>query len=210
MAAHIDHYGWPTDRLAAAAARGDEEAYRALYERYHNRLLAALRASLPAETAEEAAQEAWARAVEQVGSLRAARGVLFLAADNRPQLRGQHSRHFNGVAIVRLENFDAIPSAPSDDPVVELESREVHESAERAIARLPYSQRRALRLSSLGGRTRRETARLLGISISGIESLLHRARANFQRNFSADESGVDRRWSATRCRAPCGSCLPGR
>ena len=76
------------------------------------------------------------------------------------------------VALADVEE----PSDPAPDPFLEIEHRQTDRLVAAAIAGLPDRQRAAIVLTYQEGMSNAETAAVLGTSISGIETLLVRAR----------------------------------
>lgn len=74
----------------------------------------------------------------------------------------------NRPALVELETD--VPDAPDDDEEFELEE------LVRALQRIPETQREAIVMRELEGRSYREIATVLGLSTSALETLLFRAR----------------------------------
>jgi RNA polymerase sigma factor (sigma-70 family) len=74
----------------------------------------------------------------------------------------------NRPALVELDTD--VPDAPDDDEGFELEE------LVRALQRIPETQREAIVMRELEGRSYREIATVLGLSTSALETLLFRAR----------------------------------
>ena len=68
------------------------------------------------------------------------------------------------------------PHDPSPDALARLERAETKRRVGEAIGRLPERQRAALVLSYFDGLSNAEAAQVLGVSVSGLEALLVRAR----------------------------------
>ena len=67
-----------------------------------------------------------------------------------------------------------IPSA--DDPMRDFEARERKEILDAAIQKLPENQKKAIVLSKYEGFSNKEIAEIMGLSVSAVEALIHRAR----------------------------------
>ncbi|HET9199884.1 MAG TPA: sigma-70 family RNA polymerase sigma factor [Dehalococcoidia bacterium] len=190
MVIEADHRLESDSFLVAQAANGDESAYKALYERHHQHLLAVLTASMPAPIAEEAAQEAWARAYERINSLDRPQAFFAWLSTIARNYARDHHRATGSENLSLGDDHDWIPEpAPGPDTVVEQD--EDRRLAARALQRLPDKQRAALLLRNLQGRSYVSIAGRLGLSVSATETLLHRARSNFQREYSSLQSGSD-------------------
>src|SRR5262249_16485773 len=73
------------------------------------------------------------------------------------------------------------PSDPGTDPVRALEEQQTEKLLAAAIAALPDRQRAALVLTYREGLPNSETAAVLGTSVSGVETLLVRARRSLRK-----------------------------
>lgn len=164
----------PSDEdLMARIARGDAAAFRLLTERYVPKALGLARRMLRNDAdAEDVVQEAclrvWINAPRwrPIASFRTwfYRIVLNLCLNQR---RRKHP--------LPLENAgDPVDPAPSAD--IQLERDEVGRALATAIADLPERQRAAIVLSYQQGLSNAETAAILNSSVSGVETLLVRAK----------------------------------
>lgn len=160
-------------QLMTAVAEGDERAFRILAVRH---LAWALRLAgrltgNPAD-AEDIVQEAmlrvWTNAPRwrPVASFRTwfYRVVVNLAFDWRRR-----------KPFAALEEAGE-PADPNPDPQAALDSSQTVRRVSAAIAELPERQRAALVLTYYERLSNVETARLLGVSVGGVEGLLVRAR----------------------------------
>lgn len=96
---------------------------------------------------------------------------------------------------------DAVAEAPEaldeDDGVV---AREVARYVAAIVAQLPSPYREAVTLTELEGRTQREAAQMLGISLSGMKSRVQRGRAKLRAMLEACcEVAVDVRGKVIAC-----------
>ncbi len=80
----------------------------------------------------------------------------------------------------------------ADTPEDALRTRQTDARVRGALARLPDRQRAALVLSHYEGLGNEETARIIGISIRAVESLLARARRSLKADFASDPYFSDR------------------
>jgi RNA polymerase sigma factor (sigma-70 family) len=166
--------------LAGLIAAGSDDAFGALDERYRRRLVRFARGFVPGGTAdaEDAVQEAMVRA------LRA------LRAGSRPEAVGPWLHR-----IARNCALD-LTAARRRHPVVELadHAHPVAEDAQAAVERrlgvrglvadvgeLPRTQRSALVLRELEGRSYADIADELDVTVPAVKSLLVRARQGLKR-----------------------------
>jgi RNA polymerase sigma-70 factor (ECF subfamily) len=74
-----------------------------------------------------------------------------------------------------------VPASDSDRPDVALEKKERNVIVQKAIDSLPEKQRTAFVLHTYEGLPYREITEVLGLSLSSVESLIHRAKLNLQK-----------------------------
>jgi RNA polymerase sigma-70 factor (ECF subfamily) len=168
----------PSDEdLMLRVAAGEQAAFHRLAQRYASRAAGLARRITGSETdAEDVVQEAllrvWINAPRwrPVATFRTwfYRVVLNLC------LNRQRRRHF--VALDQIGDVrDPAPNAGE-----QLESDEAAQQLALAIAGIPERQRIAITLTYGEGLSNAETAAIIGTSISGVETLLVRARRNLR------------------------------
>jgi RNA polymerase sigma-70 factor, ECF subfamily len=159
--------------LMARVAGGDEAAFRALSRRHvAGGLALARRVSGNAADAEEVVQEAFLRV--WVNAPRWRPTASFRTWFYRVVLNLCFNR-------ARRRPFAALeaagdPADPSPDPAANLERRQTDSLVTAAIAALPERQRAAIVLTYEEGLSNIETAAALDTSVSGVETLLVRAK----------------------------------
>lgn len=91
-------------------------------------------------------------------------------------------KRFGIIIPIHKESDETQTYEPShaQHPGTELESKEQMEILYEAINRLPSSQKSAIILAKLDGRSQKEISDILDISIKAVESLLSRAKANLK------------------------------
>lgn len=160
--------------LLQMCARGDEEAFLALYGRHQGAIFRfALHMSGQRETAEEVTQEVFLALLSESRGYLAERGDLeaYLIGMARNKVRRQirQSRGFG--------NF------PLEEPAVEAESldaiskRQETQTLRKAILSLPPNYREVVVLCDLENMDYARAAEQLGCAIGTVRSRLHRARA---------------------------------
>jgi RNA polymerase sigma factor (sigma-70 family) len=165
---------------------GHDEAFRAIYDRYHKRLFAYARQMLPGsrQDAEDALQDVFVRAYS---SLRAndrelaLRAWLYRVAHNRciDELRRPAPPAPELIELVR---------SPVHDPIAQAEQRESLRRLIADVRRLPEHQRSALLMRELSGMTYSELAAALGVSVPAVKSLLVRARVGLVQALEARDT----------------------
>jgi RNA polymerase sigma factor (sigma-70 family) len=161
------------EQLVALFRAGHDDAFRAIHDRYRQRLFAYTRQMLPArQDAEDALQDVFVRAYS---GLRASRGRLVLRAW---LYRIAHNRCIDELrrpAPPPPEVLELV-RAPADDPIAAADQRESLRRLVIDVRRLPEQQRSALLMRELGGMAYVDMADALGVSVPAVKSLLVRAR----------------------------------
>jgi RNA polymerase sigma-70 factor (ECF subfamily) len=160
--------------VASSACRGDERAWRTLYEAHVDavyQFCLGLAAGSP-ERAEEITQQAFMTAARRIHRFRPQRGTfrvwLLGIARNRHMAvtakEQRRRRHESGAAEARRHG----PARAQQ-----------HVAVHDALARLPSRYRKVLELKYLEGVAVKEIARTDGATVEATESLLRRARNRF-------------------------------
>jgi len=169
------------EALMALVAQGDERAFRLLAARHTaSSLRLAGRLTGSAADAEDIVQEALLRVWRAAGRWQptaAFRTWLYRIVAN---LCIDRSRRPVFAALETVGD----PADPAPGPGMRLDSARTAGRVAAAIAVLPERQRIALVLTYYEGMTNDETARILGTSAGGVESLLVRARRRLKRNLA--------------------------
>jgi RNA polymerase sigma factor (sigma-70 family) len=170
---------------------GSEEAFRAIHDRYRQRMFAYTRQMLSgsAVDAEDAVQEIFVRAYSGLRSSDrelALRAWLYRIAHNRciDELRRPQS-----VATETIP--PTVPNA-GGDPVTRLELRDALKRLIADVQRLPDQQRSALLMRELAGMTYADVAGALGVSVPAVKSLLVRARVGLAQANEARDTACAR------------------
>lgn len=77
---------------------------------------------------------------------------------------------------------EVLPS--ESNPLQELEDNERNQVLNNAIELLPENQRTAIVLSKLDGFSNKEIAKIMDVSVSALEALIHRAKKNLQKHLT--------------------------
>jgi RNA polymerase sigma factor (sigma-70 family) len=160
------------EQLLALFRSGREDAFRAIHDRYHDRLLAYVRHMLRGSSeAEDVVQDVFLRAY---GALRTGEREIAV----RPWLyRVAHNR-----CIDYVRRAPATPLQPDEllpggiDPVAAAEQREDLRRLVADLHALPDAQRSALIIRELEGLSYDDLATTLGVTVPAVKSLLVRAR----------------------------------
>ncbi len=168
--------------LFAAVAKGDEAAFAELVDRHLPRLLILATRMLhnPAE-ADDVAQEALLR-VWTKGSLWQTGSAKFSTWLHRITMNLCIDR-LRRRTWQPLEDADWVAD-PAVDPSRDMERSQLKQVVENALDSLPGNQKAAIVLCHYEGFSGKEAAKILGISVLAVQSLLVRARATLRAKLS--------------------------
>jgi RNA polymerase sigma-70 factor, ECF subfamily len=176
-----------------AAARGDQAAFKKLYEQYatsvYNLVLRCLRNT---QAAEDTCQEVWVKAYRELHRLdepQAFPAWLYRIASRACVDASRKSRRF--PATTELTDYDT-PDAAEDPERFALQRERVRLTWE-ALAVLPARQHLALFLREMDRRSYKEIAQMLDTSEAAVETLLFRARQGFAKTYEQLDTAVQDR-----------------
>jgi RNA polymerase sigma-70 factor (ECF subfamily) len=178
--------------LVRRAAEKDEAAFEVLVDRYQTLVMSTCFHFLGnTEDAEDVAQDVFVQVFRKAGKFRGDSKLstwLYRIAVNRSLnfIRDNRKLGFlSSITSILEGNPDEFPepAAPdSDRPDSQLETDELGRAAQNAIDALPKNQRTAWVLHRYEGLSHKEVGEVLGRSVSSVESLIHRAKMNLQKN----------------------------
>jgi RNA polymerase sigma-70 factor (ECF subfamily) len=169
--------------LVTRACRGDQEAFRLIFERYSRPVISFIYDQVnDRELAEELAQETFVRAYRNLNSLREEAKLstwLFGIAKNvaREWLRS-HLKRKQQVDLDDRQVLDLSDRAPV--PVDDLLGKEFNEVVQRSLAMLDEDKRLVFTLKIFQQCSYEEIAEITGFSIPKLKTDLHRARAEMR------------------------------
>jgi len=144
----MDDDASPIASLVAAAAAGDQQAWRELVDRYSPLLVTVIRRFRlsPSET-EDVAQTVWLRLVEYLGDLREPRAIprWIITTGRRESIRYLSTEHRFRPSDPMNAEYQSV-AAGGEDPDEELFRLERHEALLAGLAELPARQRELLLL----------------------------------------------------------------
>jgi RNA polymerase sigma-70 factor (ECF subfamily) len=173
-----------SEEITARARRGDEEAFRLIFERYSRPVISFIYDMVGhRDLAEELTQETFVRAYRGLAAMRDETKLstwLFGIAKNvaRESLRSRYkddSRvEFDDDRVIEVKD-EKLP------PDRELLDRELNGVIREALAALDEDKRAVFTLKILHQRSYEEIAEITGSSIPKLKTDLHRARAEMRR-----------------------------
>jgi RNA polymerase sigma-70 factor, ECF subfamily len=172
--------------LIARARRGDEDAFRLIFERYTRPIISFIFYMVNQnELAEELAQETFVRAYKSLHSLRDEAKLstwLFGIAKNiaRESIRDRHRER----GQLELTDRTVMNLRAPDSPAGELLDKELSNFVRDALLQLDEDKRLVFTLKVYQQRSYDEIAEITGFSIPKIRNDLHRARAEMRRRLS--------------------------
>lgn len=165
------------DEAVARVLSGDRDAFRALVDRYGQRVVAFCGSRLRSDDeARDIAQEVFVRAYRSLATFRQGESFpawLFAIAAN--QLRSRFRIFASDRHKVEAAGSEAAAAAPAD-PADEAADAIGAQALRKAVAALPRDQRLPVELYYFGGLSVAETARALGLGEEAVKTRLFRAR----------------------------------
>ncbi len=171
-----------SDALLQRAARGDEQAFLALYQKHQSALYRyALRMTGSPWAAEEVVQEVFLVLIREPQKYQAERGELgaFLFGVARNRVMKQLEKIPREMSLNVMTADGSVWREPEDPltPMMIAEKRERIEQVREAVLDLPAEFREAVVLCELEELSYEEAANVCGCPIGTIRSRLHRGRA---------------------------------
>jgi len=171
-----------SDALLKRAARGDEQAFLALYQKHQSALYRyALRMTGSPWAAEEVVQEVFLVLIREPQKYQAERGELgaFLFGVARNRVMKQLEKIPREMSLDVMNADGSVWREPEDPltPMMIAEKRERIEQVREAVLDLPAEFREAVVLCELEELSYQEAANVCGCPIGTIRSRLHRGRA---------------------------------
>jgi RNA polymerase sigma-70 factor (ECF subfamily) len=169
--------------LLKRSAKGDEEAFAALYRRHADVLYRfAFRMTGSSWGAEEIVQDVFMTLVREPGKYDAVRGTLpaFLFGIARNKIMKYNERLPREISLVERQEDGSgggLTLRDSFTPAMWAEQRERLEKVRAAVMELPIEFRETVVLCELEEMTYDQAARMLDCPIGTIRSRLHRGRA---------------------------------
>jgi RNA polymerase sigma-70 factor (ECF subfamily) len=196
--AHTPATELPDGELIRRAARGEREAFAAIYARHHAAVFRFARMmSGVASIAEDVTQDVFITLMRDLSRYQPQRSglptYLYGVARNLTRNRLRREGRF-----VVLDAADAEPAAP-DDPCARLVHARDVARVRRAIAMLPSRYREAVILADIHGLSYAEIAVIVGAPVGTVRSRLNRGRARIAALLREEERVPTVRRTPVRC-----------
>ncbi|MEE4286916.1 MAG: RNA polymerase sigma factor [Mariniphaga sp.] len=171
--------------------QGNELAFKELVENYRQMVVNTCFGLLHnTDDAEDVAQDVFIEVFRSVVNFRADSKIstwLYRIAVNRSLnfIRDNRKRKwfqsFSEVVESKKEMLNELSHQSADDPVSELENNQRALILHEAIDSLPENQRVAFALNKYEDLAYKEISEVMNLSVSSVESLIHRAKKNLQK-----------------------------
>jgi RNA polymerase sigma-70 factor (ECF subfamily) len=171
--------------LVAAAKKGEAIAFATLVEQYERRIFSvALRMTRNREDAEDIVQQSFQKAFVHLNSFVGRSSFstwITRIAINEALMLLRKNRGLREVLIDDLNGNEETATAleipdSSPDPEAIYSRREWERMLSSAMNELPHSTRRAIQLYELDERSSKDTARIMGISVSALKGRMFHGR----------------------------------
>jgi RNA polymerase sigma-70 factor (ECF subfamily) len=170
--------------------RGNPETFKQFVDHFHHQVLNTCYGFVHhKEDAEDIAQEVFLEVYQSIANFReeaqlstwiyriaVTKSLDFLRKQKR-QKRFGYIRN-----ILGLENqVEQVPAPQSANPQTTLENQERARILQQAVNSLAENQKIAITLHNYEGFSYQEIADIMGVSVSAVESLIHRAKTSLQK-----------------------------
>ena len=174
---------------------GDQSAFKAIVERYQRRVInVGYRFLGNREDAEDVAQETFLKVYLSAKSYKPRAELftyLYSIATHLALNQLRKKKRLRWLSLDQLERNgevgigQEVPADPADQPDQSLERAEREALVRRALDTLPAAQKTAVILSRYEGLSYKQIAEVMELSVSAVESKLHRAKQTLRKKLSA-------------------------
>ncbi|MFZ4634343.1 MAG: RNA polymerase sigma factor [Saprospiraceae bacterium] len=180
-------------QLVSALQQGDEAAFRALVELHSTRVLNTCMSLVPdLHEAQDLTQEVFVEVFRSIERFRfdasLSTWIYRITCNKALEHLRRRNRLKRRAFFQRLVGLDDPAGQQIADPVnhpgIALEDKERAELLYRHLDRLPEQQKSALLLHKVEGLTHQEISDVLQVSVSAVESLIHRAKKKLRASLS--------------------------
>ncbi len=189
---NADEYGAFSDGELLAKSRKHPELFALLVRRYEAPLLRRARVILRSpEDAEEAVQDAFTKMYLYADRYRDQEGASFASWAYTILNRVAYTRYRMRLAEagrraeLEPEHFESLPDARADF----VEDLTIRDEVLAALARLPETASRILRLQFIEGKSQEEIAASERLSVPAVKTRVHRAKKLFKKAYDEQHHG---------------------
>jgi len=168
--------------LIKEVAEGDENAFGQLVKRYEHSVMNTIYRYIGNYSeAEDVAQEVfikvWRNANRFKGRSKFSTWLYRMVVNQCLNYKSKHSEKLGSLD----ETIKTATTLKSSGVEIEFERRQRIEMVRKAVDELPKTQRIAIILSKYEGKSYREIAQIMGVSLSSVTSLIFRAKDNLRK-----------------------------
>ena len=171
--------------------QGNEQAFKQLVDNYHKLVVNTSFGMVHSiEDAEDIAQEVFIEVFRSIQNFRADAKLstwLYRIAVNRSlnfirdNKRRKWFKSFEDIVKAKNAILESISPSHRETPAAELENLQRANILHEAIGSLPENQKTAFTLNKYEDLSYKEIAEIMDLSVSSVESLIHRAKLNLQK-----------------------------
>lgn len=179
------------NELISRLKQNDEEAFRLVINENQKKVVnTCYRLVLDKESAEDIAQEVFIKVFTSIGQFRGDSKLStwiyrIAVTKSLDHLRAQ-KRKKRWAFLKPLQGEDDtvidVPAPEGDSPFAKIDTEERLKALNDAMNKLPENQKVALSLSKFDEMSSKEIADVMGTTVSAVESLIHRAKKNLEKN----------------------------
>lgn len=182
------------DILIQDLKEGKDLAFKTIVDAYQNMVYNTCLAIVKSEEdAEDIAQEVFVQVYQSIKSFKGESKLstwIYRIATTKSldhERKKKRKKRFGFVKSIFGEDSEIIINPPDfNHPGVALDKKENAAKLFKAIDKLPENQRIAFLLNKVEGLSYQEVSQVLQVSVSSIESLLHRAKNNLRKILESD------------------------
>jgi len=173
------------ERLIALTADGDEQAFERIMQKYQQAVFNTIYRYIGSrDDVQDLAQEifikVWRNAAKFKGKSKFSTWLYRIVVNHCINYRRR--RRKDHVSLDEMTEKGQTPEALKVEP--DWEARQRVEKVRKAVGELPDRQRMALVLSQFEGRSYKEIAEIMKVSLSSVESLIFRARSKLKQQLT--------------------------
>lgn len=182
------------DFLIQELKEGKDLAFKTIVDEYQNMVYNTCLAIVKSEEdAEDIAQEVFVQVYQSIKSFKGESKLstwIYRIATTKSldhERKKKRKKRFGFVKSIFGEDSEIIINPPDfNHPGVALDKKENAAKLFKAIDKIPENQRIAFLLNKVEGLSYQEVSQVLQVSVSSIESLLHRAKNNLRKILESD------------------------